>query len=38
MNDTDLGEMKVLRGKKNHKDIGRVLTFNGEPGDLNFNK
>lgn len=34
MNATDLGEMKVLRGKKNHKDVGRVLAYNGEPGDF----
>lgn len=25
--------MKVLRGKKNFKDVGRVIAFNGETGD-----
>lgn len=36
VNGTDLGEMKVLRGKKNHKDIAKVITFNGDPGDFSF--
>lgn len=30
-----MGEMVVLRGKKNHKDVGHVLTFNGDPGISN---
>lgn len=34
VNNTDLGVFKVLRGKKNYKDIGRVLEFNGDKGDL----
>lgn len=33
-NDTDLGEMKVFRGKKNYKDLGRILAFN-EDSELN---
>lgn len=36
VNGTDMGEMKVLRGKKNHKDIAKVITFNGDPGDFSF--
>lgn len=28
-----MGEMKVLRGKKNFKDVGKVITFNGETGN-----
>lgn len=31
-NYTDLGEFKVYRGKKNYKDTGRVVSFNGETG------
>lgn len=31
-----MGEMKVYRGKKNHKDVGRVVSFNGDTGELNF--
>ena len=34
VNGTDMGEMKVLRGKKNFKDVGRVIAFNGETGEL----
>lgn len=34
MNDTDLGEITVLRGKKNYKDVGRVVTVNGETGEV----
>lgn len=30
-NATDLGEFKVFRGKKNSEDMGRVVSFNGEP-------
>lgn len=30
MNGTDMGEMKVLRGKKNHKDVGKVVAYNGD--------
>ncbi|XP_055299621.1 sensory neuron membrane protein 1-like [Sitodiplosis mosellana] len=29
-NYTDLGEFKVYRGKKNYRDLGRVISFNGE--------
>lgn len=25
-----MGEMKVLRGKKNHKDVGKVVAYNGD--------
>lgn len=28
-----MGELKVLRGKKNYKDVGRVIAYNGETGD-----
>lgn len=27
-----MGEIKVYRGKKDHKDVGRVISFNGETG------
>lgn len=30
-NGTDIGLMEVFRGKKNVKDIGRVISFNEEP-------
>lgn len=30
-NSTDLGEIKVYRGKKNSLDMGRVVEVNGEP-------
>lgn len=29
-NDTDLGEIKVFRGVKNYKDVGRVISVNGD--------
>lgn len=29
-----MGEMKVLRGKKNFKDVGHVLAFNGDTGEM----
>lgn len=32
VNGTDMGEMKVARGKKNYKDVGHVLAYNGEEG------
>lgn len=35
-NDTDLGEIKVFRGKKNYKDVGRVISVNGDTGEVRF--
>ena len=32
MNATDLGEIKVYRGKKNYRDLGQVVTIDGETG------
>lgn len=34
VNDTDLGEIKVYRGKKNYKDVGRVISVNGDTGEM----
>lgn len=36
MNATDLGEIKVYRGKKNYKDLGQVVTVDGETGAIWF--
>lgn len=36
VNGTDMGEMKVYRGKKNYKDIARVIAFNGDTGKFMF--
>lgn len=36
MNATDLGEIKVDRGKKNYKNMGHVISINGETGRINF--
>lgn len=33
-NDTDLGEIKVFRGKNNYKDMGRVISVDGDTGEL----
>lgn len=33
VNDTDLGEIKVFRGTKNYKDVGRVISVNGDAGE-----
>lgn len=33
-NDTDLGEIKVFRGVKNYKDVGRVISVNGDTGTM----
>lgn len=33
-NASDMGEMKVYRGKKNHKDLGRLIAYNGDTGNL----
>lgn len=33
VNDTDLGEIKVYRGTKNYKDVGRVISVNGDTGE-----
>lgn len=33
-NDTDLGEIKVFRGVKNYKDVGRVISVNGDTGKM----
>lgn len=35
-NGTDLGEVKVFRGKKNYKDVGRFISFNGDTGKSNI--
>lgn len=32
-NATDLGEVKVLRGMKNYKDLAHVIQFNGDDGN-----
>lgn len=32
-----MGEMTVLRGKKNYKDVGHVIQFNGEDGNALWN-
>lgn len=32
-NNTDLGEFKVYRGKKNSYDVGRVISFNEDTGE-----
>lgn len=36
VNASDLGEIKVYRGKKNYRDVGRVLTVDGETGSIEF--
>lgn len=37
-NATDMGEIKVKRGKKNHLDLGRFISYNGDTGRLNWYK
>lgn len=32
VNGTDLGEMKVYRGKKNYKDMARLIAYKGDTG------
>lgn len=29
-----MGEIKVKRGKKNHADIGRFISYNGDTGKI----
>lgn len=36
MNATDMGEIKVYRGKKNYKEIGQVVTVDGDTGAVNL--
>lgn len=36
INATDMGEMKVYRGKKNHKDLARLIAYNGDTGKFTF--
>lgn len=31
-----MGEMKVYRGKKNHKDLARLIAYNGDTGKFTF--
>lgn len=36
MNGTDIGEFTTLRGKKNYRDLGRLIKYNGALGKRNF--
>lgn len=33
LNATDMGEMKMNRGKKNYKDVGRLISIHGKTGN-----